>query len=275
MGICISKDNSDVLVRRDISGEANENEGCTGSNSDIELFKQPPPSEEDCPICFIQLPTKRSTGSRYQACCGKVICSGCFYTMGKTNMRKLCPFCRTPEPISNEEIIKRLKKRMEVDDSQATSMLGDYYHDGKYGLPQDYGKAFELWHRAAELGDAKAYHSIGYSYEFGDGVDKDEKKAMHYYEQAAMRGYAIAWHNLGANEQGKGNMERALKHYMIAVEIGDARTLENIRNLYSYGYTTKDDYAKSLGYYQMYLEEVKSDQRDEAAAAFKEYKYYE
>lgn len=45
---------------------------------DKELFKQPPPQFEDCPICFLQLPTLVS-GRTYYTCCGKVICSGCVY----------------------------------------------------------------------------------------------------------------------------------------------------------------------------------------------------
>ena len=42
---------------------------------DEKLFKQPPPGE-DCPICFLRIPSL-STGRRYNDCCGKVICSGC------------------------------------------------------------------------------------------------------------------------------------------------------------------------------------------------------
>ena len=34
---------------------------------DIELFKQPPPFREDCPICFLLLPLVDS-GSKYKAC---------------------------------------------------------------------------------------------------------------------------------------------------------------------------------------------------------------
>jgi len=37
---------------------------------------------------------------------------------------------------------------------------------------------------------------------------------------------------------------------------------------------TKDDYAKALRAHQSYLDEVRSDQRDEAAAHSDEYKYY-
>ena len=44
---------------------------------DEDLFKQPP-RREDCPICFLRLPTL-DTGRRYKSCCGKKICSGCFH----------------------------------------------------------------------------------------------------------------------------------------------------------------------------------------------------
>ena len=40
--------------------------------------------------------------------------------------------------------------------------------------------------------------------------------------------------------------------------------------MYGYGHATKDDYAEALQSYQAYLDEVKSDQRDQAAAARKE-----
>ena len=41
------------------------------------------------------------------------------------------------------------------------------------------------------------------------------------------------------------------------------------------GHATNDDYAKALRSYQAYLDEIKSDQRDMAAAAYDQYKYYE
>jgi len=37
--------------------------------------------------------------------------------------------------------------------------------------------------------------------------------------------------------------------------------------MYENRQTTKDDYAKALQTYQAYLDEIKSDQRDKAAAA--------
>ena len=251
---------------------------------EIELFKQPPPME-DCPICMIRLPTLES-GKIYMSCCGKIICSGCVhafrsraYEAGRVEEDDICPFRRTPPPDS-EEVMKRYEKRIELNDANAICNLGSLYSQGLNGLPQNFAKALELWHRAAELGNADAYYNIGSTYELGNGNEIDRKKAIHYLEFAAMGGQTDARHNLGGMEvQGmevhEGNINRALKHYMIAVKDGNSDSLEIIKLFYSKGLATKDDYAKSLRTYQAYLDEIKSDQRDEAAAFDDEYKYYE
>ena len=61
-------------------------------------------------------------------------------------------------------------------------------------------EALECWHRAGELGGAKAYNSVGYAYEYGECVEVDEKKATHYCELAVIRGCVMARHNLGTIE---------------------------------------------------------------------------
>jgi len=43
--------------------------------------------------------------------------------------------------------------------------------------------------------------------------------------------------------------------------------------MYSKGHATKADYTKALQSYQAYLDEIKSDQRDKAAAAHDSFKY--
>ena len=248
---------------------------------DEKLFKEPPPQLGDCPICFLRLPSLE-TGYIYQTCCGKVICSGCAYApvyddQGNevdNDKQNECAFCRTLAPKSIKEVVERLKKRVEAEDSFAIHSLGIHYRDGSYGLPQDYNKALELWHRAGELGYAEAYASIGYAYDNGRGLEVDETKAAHYYELAAIRGDEMARHNLGCMEGEAGNTERALKHHMIAVRAGDNDSLKEIQGLYSDGYATKDDYTEALQSYQAYLGEIKSRQRDEAAAADEDHRYY-
>ena len=84
----------------------------------------------------------------------------------------------------------------------------------------------------------------------------------------------MARFNLGICERDEGNMDRALKHYMIAAGSGHSNSLKRIKDLYSKGYATKEDYMKALQSYQEYLGEIKSVQRDVAAAAGEEYRYY-
>ena len=237
---------------------------------DEELFKQPPP-KEDCPICLLRLPTLAS-GSTYYACCGKMICCGCdnspvYDNLGNEIIEEKCPFCRAPTPDSDEEFNERLQKRVELDDAEAIFTLGCNYFDGDDGFTQNYDKAFELFVRAGELGHADAYCCVGSAYENGHGVEIDEKKANHYYKLAAIGGDVDARYNLGNNELRAGNMNRALKHYMIAAGGGDDNSLKQIQQLYKNGHATKDDYAKALRAYQTYLAEIKSTQRDKAAAA--------
>ena len=215
------------------------------------------------------------------ACCGKVVCSGCICTpvydnQGNEIKEKTCPLCRTPVPTSDKESIKRFEKRMELNDADAIYNMGSYYARGLLGLRPNQAKALELYHRAAaELGHPAAFCSSGNSYYNGRGVERDEKKANHYYELAAMRGQIDSRHNLGNNEWRLGNIDRALKHWMISVRDGEYRSLQSIKDMYMDGDATKDDYAKALRSYQKYLDEIKSDQRDKAAAAKDIYKYYE
>ena len=135
-------------------------------------------------------------------------------------------------------------------------------------------KALELWHRAAELDNVESYHNIGKAYFDGEGVACDMNMARCYFELAAMKGNASSRYGLGILEENTGNEGRALKHWMIASSLGYKESLKAIQELYMDGHATKDDYSKALQAYQRYLNEVKSDQRDKAAAFCNTYKYY-
>jgi len=233
---------------------------------DKELFKQPP-TLGDCPKCNKRLPTLGS-GRKYKACCGKVICNGCIYAVQKINkIVGICPFCKTQATESYEKYIEQLMKRVKMNDAEAIYVLGVHYAQGK----KDWKKALELWELTLHLGHA--YSTIGNSYSKGNGVEKDKKKAEHYYRVGAMKGCAHARHNLGVMESNAGNMDRATKHYMIAIKGGYHDSLEEIKKLFMLGYATKDEYTKALQAYQKYLDEIKTSQRDEAAAFDVRYKY--
>ena len=239
---------------------------------DEELFRQPT-LEEDCLICMLRLPNLQ-TGMKYKSCCGKVICSGCIYEVAKRYRGFLCPFCRDPEATSDAEYIGKIEKRIDAKDAQAIHNLGCHYDEGSHGLPQNIDRALELWHRASQLGHAASYSNIGLAYLDGRGVGRDKKKANNYYELAAKGGFSTARHNLGLFELQKGNWDRALKHYMIAVRSGNDDALDMIRQMAMNGDATKDDYTKAQQVYQAYLNEIKSNQRDQAAAFNNFFNYY-
>ncbi|KAL7531961.1 hypothetical protein ACHAXR_004333, partial [Thalassiosira sp. AJA248-18] len=186
---------------------------------DEALFKTPPPKDE-CPICCLPLPLKEEE-KKYQPCCGKMICLGCVYSdiIAGRSIEWICPFCRAPLESSHEEEIDRLQKRIEAGDATAMHTLGCRYSDGD-GVTQDYNKALELWHQAANLSCTKSHGNIGTAYYSGEGVEKDIKKARSHWDRAAMGGDVLARHILGVFEGKAGNMNRAMKHFMISAAYG-------------------------------------------------------
>ena len=240
---------------------------------DDELFEDPP-LPEDCPICMLSLPLDLYQ-SLFKSCCGKLICDGCNVSMMKEGIRKgkkneeldMCAFCRTTSASSVNEEIERIKKLMDNGNADAYYQFGCYYAQGIKGMPQDRAKANELWLKAGELGCAEAYSRLGYSYDTGAGVERNEKKAKHYYEIAAMKGDLQARHNLGALEGNAGNVQRALKHMIIAARAGNPPSLDNVKQGFTNGLVTKDEYASTLRAYHEHQTEMKSKARDAAVKA--------
>jgi TPR repeat protein len=231
---------------------------------DEALFKQPPPPDE-CPICFLTLPFVGNQ-STFFPCCGKDICYGCIHAITESEMKNVCPFCRTPS-LDAEEAVKRLEKLMGKGNGGAFNVLAGFYAQGINSLPQDWTKANQLLLKAGELGCAGGYYNLGYSYEAGIGVEMNKKKAKTYYELAAMNGDVQARHNLGNNEYRAGNIQRAFKHFIISAKAGCKKSLENVKHGYMNRCITKDEYANTLRESQKSQDEMKSDARDKALTA--------
>eukprot|EP00986_Skeletonema_menzelii_P011132 scaffold5658_cov114-Skeletonema_menzelii.AAC.2 len=230
------------------------------------LFKQPESSHRgDCPICCLPLPIdpKKST---LTSCCSKYICNGCNYANKKREIegkrQQKCPFCRKAAPDTDEEINKRLMKRVEANDPVAMCFMGtERYEEGNYNA------AFEYWTRAATLGDVQAHYQLSTLYYDGQGVEKDEKLELHHLIEAAIGGHPMARHNLGILEWENGHNDRAVKHLIIASKFGHDKSLDSVKILYKAGYVSKDDFATALRGHQAAVDATKSPQREEAAKA--------
>ena len=155
---------------------------------------------------------------------------------------------------------------MELNDPQAFDTMGCHYHDGWRNLiPQDYGKARELWSMAAELGSVRAHNNLAARYYNGEGVERDLKKATHHWEVAAMGGHEVCRYNIGVEEEKKGNIRtRAIKHYIIAARAGYDKAMAKVRKGYTNGYVSKNELENTMRAYQKSLDDVKSAARDKA-----------
>ncbi len=112
------------------------------------------------------------------------------------------------------------------------------------------------------MGDAGAHSQLGRMYYEGKGMEKDEEKAAYHFEKAAMGGDPGARHNLACIEEDNGNMERAVKHLIIAAKLGYDKSTKELWNAFKFGHITKEDLDATLRSHQAAVDETKSEQRD-------------
>jgi len=229
------------------------------------LFKQPESTDlGDCPICCLPLPLDRSTKSIVASCCTKVICNGCNYANQKREfegkLERKCVFCRKVLTFSNEENDKQRMKRIEANDPIAMYQEG-FKQDGK----GDYTTAFECFTKSAESGYAEAHSRLSLLYRCGKGVEKDKVKEIYHMEEAAIGGHPDARYNLGCEEEEcGGNIERAVKHFIISANLGDDDSIKTLMEYFKEGFVSKDDLAATLRAHQAAVDATKSPQRDAA-----------
>ena len=229
-----------------------------------ELFEQP---EEtcygECPICFFPLSLDEEKSS-LSSCCCELVCDGCNYADYKSSGGDRCPFCREPRLDGDEENNKRAMKRVEANDPNALQQIGAIRH--KEG---DYDKAFEYWTKAAELGDAFSHNNLGDMYYEGEGVEKDEEKKVYHLEKAAIGGHPNARYNLAIIEGKNGNVERAVKHFIIAAKLGHEKSMKALWKYYSDGNITKEKLESTLRSHKAAIDATKSPQREAAEAYYR------
>ena len=160
----------------------------------------------------------------------------------------------------DEERVEEMMKRVEANDAGSVYQLANDYHHGKLGLLQDRARAMELWTRAAKLGSSQAHFQFGSTYD----AEGDSKKSKFHYEAATMAGNEDARCNLGAMEAQSGNMERAVKHWMIAASAGDYKAMHNLLIAFNHGSISRSAIDSTLTAYNDSCAEMRSDARDAA-----------
>lgn len=180
----------------------------------------------------------------------------------------MCPFCEEVLRLTSEEgKIRRIEERIEKCNDDALHILATCYDVGQWGLPQDSRKAHQLWIRAAELGSRNAHYRLSESYgKYHEerGEKKDDKKELYHLEEAAIMGDAASRCDLGMYEGGRGNWDRAKKHWIMSAAAGCEGCLERIKRGKKKGAVTNDEYQKTLRAHRKSLNLTQSAQRDAA-----------
>ena len=229
---------------------------------DKELFSQPDGSYlGECPICFLPLPLDRRK-SVVILCCSKIICLYDNVMVNKQLARR-CPFCREPGT-DGVEYRKRRTERIEANDPVALSQMGMDLCDG-----DDCNSAFEYLTKASELGDSEAHFLLGMMYYEGEGVEKDDEKSNYHWEKAAIGGHPIARYNLAGIDEENGNIERSVKHHIIAANLGYEESMKALWRNYSARNITKEDLEAALRTHKTAIDATISPRRKVAEAFFR------
>ncbi len=230
---------------------------------DDNLFTPPEISHlGECPICCLPLDLKKWTVS---SCCCKIICLGCDYANQlrefEEGLERKCSYCREPLPKNQEEVSQNYMERAKANDPVAFFRMGS-----KCKEEGDLEGAFEYWIKAAELGNMMAHHNISCVYRDGEGVEKNIKKEVYHMEEAAIGGHDMARFNLGCYEGKNKRHEKAIKHFIIAANLGLDESLRTLKEYFRRGLVGKEDYEAALRGHQAAVDATKSQQREEAYA---------
>eukprot|EP00985_Skeletonema_marinoi_P002562 scaffold1057_cov203-Skeletonema_marinoi.AAC.10 len=153
----------------------------------------------------------------------------------KASLIPSCSFCRDSLYKAGDKLEKQRMTRIEANDPAAMSQKG-------IGARQkgDHQSALIYFTKAAGLGDAEAHYWLSHLYSDGRGVEKNSRKEIHHLEEAAIGGHPGARFNLGCDENEKGSIERAVKHWIIAANLGDDLSIKALMRMFKGGFVEKE-----------------------------------
>ncbi|GES91007.1 kinase-like domain-containing protein [Rhizophagus clarus] len=117
------------------------------------------------------------------------------YLLGGINLLGCCYDSGIGTDIDKEKAFELYQKAANLGNSHGISNLGWYYEKGFIACI-DKKKAFELYQRAADLGNSHGIRNLGRCYEKGIGIDVNKQEAFELYQKAANLGNRFAQYNL-------------------------------------------------------------------------------
>ena len=112
-----------------------------------------------------------------------------------------------------------------------------------------------------------ALTKMGMSHYYGEhGVTQNKAKGVRCWETAAIQGATESRSFLGLIKLENRKCDRAVRHFLISAKMGHKGSVDSIKKMFARGLATKAQYTEALKGYQDAVEEMKSPERDEAAA---------
>ncbi|RGB36595.1 kinase-like domain-containing protein [Rhizophagus diaphanus] len=140
--------------------------------------------------------------------------------------------------VDKQKAFKLYQKAADLGNALGINDLG-YCYDCGIGTDIDNKKAFELYKKAADLGNPSGIYNLGYCYQQGIGTDIDNKKAFELYQKVADLGNSVAQYNLAKmyenGEEIAKNIDKAIYWYKKSAEQGDQDSQNKLEKLKSIG----------------------------------------
>ncbi|CAB4438189.1 unnamed protein product [Rhizophagus irregularis] len=137
--------------------------------------------------------------------------------------------------VNEKKAFELYQKAANLGDVYGITWLG-YCYEGGIGIDVDKTKAFELHQKIANLGDTIGILNVGVCYYFGIGTSIDKQMAYEYYKNAANLGSSIAQYNLGVvYEIGDGvvkDIDQAIHWYKKSAEQGDKYSQDKLAKFF-------------------------------------------
>ena len=151
------------------------------------------------------------------------------------------------------EAFNLYSKAADMGNDKALFKVG-YFYRFALGVKEDFSKAMEYFQKAAQKGNARAMHNIGSLYYYGDGVEKNYGEALQWYEKAGSLNFALSYNKLGEMyRDGEGTVRdylEAKQRFEKAAELGNADAMGHIGNLYYNGQGVSQNYEEALKWFR-------------------------
>lgn len=146
-----------------------------------------------------------------------------------------------------DKMIEWYIRGVEGGDSTSVFNLAWSYENGK-GVPKDAVKAFDLYHKTAEMGRTEGKRNVGRCYFYGIGTREDKVKALEWFRKAAegRDGYS-QYHIAKCYDEGIGGVAQDFAQSRSwaekAVQNGYNNAKYYVGKGYYYGYGVKQNYS--------------------------------